>query len=188
MLSSARSAWARASSPAGVHLDDVAPPVVGVATPLDEPLVLEVVQQEDEVVGVEVQRLAELLLRGVPLVSEVVERDVLLEPDPEQLFARAAVDDAREPRQQHHRSGRPRMLHFGVNRSMRDDSLARQDNHCYSDDHAKRYELRQRSSLARARGGLRRPAHDRARHDDRERRAARDPQPTSASARPTSPG
>src|SRR5438067_7919114 len=45
--------------PAGrSDLDDVPPAVARIATTLDEALVLQVVEQKDEVVGVEVQRLA----------------------------------------------------------------------------------------------------------------------------------
>src|SRR5207244_10916163 len=108
--------------PAGrSDLDDVPPAVARIATTLDEALVLQVVEQKDEVVGVEVQRLAELLLRRFPLVAQVVQRDVLLEAHAQQVLARAAIDDARQARQQHHRSGSRRIVHLQANRNIPDD-------------------------------------------------------------------
>jgi len=84
----------------------VATAVVGVAAALGPPGGLDVVEQQDAVVGVEHHRVAELALPDSGRVAQVVERHVLLEAHPEDVLGRAAVDEPREAGQEHEGSGR----------------------------------------------------------------------------------
>jgi hypothetical protein len=95
----------------GGDADDVAAAVVGVAAALDPAVGLEVVEQEDQVVRVHVQGLAELLLQDAAAVADVAERPELLDAHAEDVLRAAPVHHPREPREQHHRPGSRGCLH-----------------------------------------------------------------------------
>ena len=75
-----------------------------IAVSRDQANILETVEQDHAVVGVHHHRLRQLLLGRLPRFAQVDQGDELLDLDPDQLRDRAAVDDAREARQQVHRS------------------------------------------------------------------------------------
>jgi hypothetical protein len=85
--------------PAGIgDVDDVPPPIAGVAPPFDVAQLLELVEQQDAVVGVEPKGLAQLLLlQGPRGGAQVAEKHRLTHRDAEKLLRAALVDDLGQP-------------------------------------------------------------------------------------------
>ena len=102
----------------GRELHDVASPVSRVATANGQLAGFQHVEQQHAVVGIQMQEVTERLLGHELLLAQMIERHVLLQAHADDVLGGAAVDDAREPSQQHHRSGRRRGLHRPINRNI----------------------------------------------------------------------
>ena len=85
-------------------LHAVAAPILGIAPALDVALVLELVEQQHDHVGVGAEGVAQLLLGATPAVLEIAEGEHQLRRHAEQLLVAAAQDLLGQPRQQQHRA------------------------------------------------------------------------------------
>jgi hypothetical protein len=87
------------------HLDDVAAAVGGIAPALDVAALLEAVEEDHAVIGIEHQLLAEIRLGRLPLVLQVLERYVLLQAKAEDVLGGPAVGALRDPHQKRDQPG-----------------------------------------------------------------------------------
>ena len=92
-------------------LDDVTAAVLGVTAAPSEVLGLELVEQKDEVVGVHVEDVAELLLGKPVALCQVGQNHEVAQPHAQQLLRSAPVHDLREPCQKHDRARLGRWPH-----------------------------------------------------------------------------
>jgi hypothetical protein len=86
--------------------------VLGVAAAGDVPEILQLIQQQDDVVGVHAERLGQLLLGRPVMVAQVAEGHHQPHVYSQQLLVAAAVDLLGQPRQQDHRAwiARPSLI------------------------------------------------------------------------------
>src|ERR1700733_10732339 len=91
----------------------MAPPVGRVAPALEIAPLLELVEQQNAVVGVHPQVLAQLLLEGGPTPAQVAEQHELADRYAEQLLAAPFLNDLGQPQEHHDGPGRRLYGHFG---------------------------------------------------------------------------
>ncbi len=88
----------------GGELDHVATAIAGVAQARGVAQLLELVEQQNDVVGVHTERLGQLVLRAGIVVTHIAERDQVTQLHSQQLVAAAPVDLLGQPGEQHHRA------------------------------------------------------------------------------------
>jgi hypothetical protein len=91
--------------------DEVTAAIGRIPPALDSFGLLELIKDQHARVGVRAQRLGEGLLGDLPVVPQVREDGEVLERETEQAFRAAAVDDPRQPGQQHDRAGIRMLAH-----------------------------------------------------------------------------
>ena len=145
--------------------------VLGVAAALGPAGLLELVEQQDAVVGVQHQRLAEVLLARRGALVQVAEHQELAQPHAEQLLRARAVHGLGEVEDEGERAWAARHAPKGTTS---DENPFHVDHHCANDDLHAMAHRRRTPPLGRAGRRMPRTADGGARRDDRERRAAAD--------------
>src|ERR1700733_9410424 len=90
----------------------MAPPVGRVAPALEIAPLLELVEQQNAVVGVHPQVLTQLLLEGGPAPAQVAEQHELADRYAEQILAAPLLNDLGQPQEHHNGPGRRLYLHL----------------------------------------------------------------------------